>query len=288
MMPKEIKRDTKLRVIKESNMGCIGLPFFFLPIILGLAFIASADFILAKLITMGIIVVVLGYMVIRQKTLNTAKRNPYIFSNKTLVFLPFEWEILLSLPILLTCLLFLVLTFYNAIYVFIFLILPVTGVFIYNFGKMFLVGCSNVFTQIKLALKFGTSKLLHDDYLFYKGEVIGLFFQNEKLIKYTDEVTVTLKNIEEKFVPVRDAENPRKVTKEHKFYCHYTQTRNYALEINKVGLVFELPATNCFATDNEPKNPKYWEIAIKNEACDFHHRFIIDVLDIPDDNKGDL
>lgn len=120
---------------------------------------------------------------------------------------------------------------------------------------------------------------LHDDYLFYKGEVIGLFFQNEELINYTDEITVTLRNIEEKFVPVRDAENPRKVTKEHKFYCHYAQTRNYTLETNKVGLVFELPSTNCFTTDNERKNPKYWEIAIKNEACGFHHRFIIDVLD---------
>ncbi len=288
MMPKEIKRDAKWKVIEDVNMGCSFFPPLAISITLFLAVLATIDFVLAKLIGVGIMFIIVCYLFTRFVIKSKAKKNRYTASNGIMVFSSFEEQVLISLPILFLCALFLFISFFNAIYVCLFFILPITSVFIFGFGELFLKGCKDVLVQIKLALKFGTSKLIHEDYFFKKGEVIGMFFQNEKLINYTDEITVTLKNIEEKFVPVRDTKNPRKVTKEHKFYCHYVHTRKYTLEAKKIGLVFKLPLTNCLATNYIPENPIYWEIEVKNEACGFHHRFIIDVLAIPDDNKGNL
>jgi len=118
--------------------------------------------------------------------------------------------------------------------------------------------------------KFGTSYLINDSYIFDRGETVGLFFQNDNLIKYADTIMVTLRNIEEK--PMNDGQAMRQSVSEGKFFSHFEQSRQYDFENNKIGLVLEIPKEEGFETE-------YGELEVKNEECGFHHRFIIVIHD---------
>lgn len=283
-MPKEIKRDEKWALIKAPSIpGCFyTFLIFYEGIFIGSFFIAIGGW---KWSIFPILYLLSGVF-IYQKSKQIAKEklgfNSTFILPKT-TFQSIEAGLLVILLVQPLPTLFLIIGILEKqVFIFpglFFSILP---------AYMGIQVLKEVVENKSLINKFGESRIISDTYIFQKGEVIGLFFQNKKLINYTNEITVTLRNIEEKISPVRDEKDPTKILKQHKFYCHFEQSRDYALEVDKIGLVFDLPRTNCLATNYTPENPIYWEITIENEACDFHHRFIIDVLAIPDDNKGGL